>query len=297
MGGLGLKDLALPPDRFRVDKRTRNPDGVIRFETVADSRREDARRERGLTRTIARGILDPAEVARARRLQEELERSAKTGELSQSLASHLFMRWLRLRIAGHLWKLMRLRSQNTTVTIIPRRWEFTPEQLEGVDPRKLMRAFRTDLYRAGIKELDGWLFAYLHGEFDPNAKLYRLHMHIACSKAVVPVLDRLRTMGSYKSTRLLPDGSPSPVFRRVWVRRKRLEKMPDPVTYVVQSFWPSRPIYIDENGNRSRLRQKGAIREPYHSQILLWLDRWTIQDLTLRVGLKVTRKGLIPTHG
>ena len=297
MAGLGLKDLPLPPDRYRVDRRTTNPDGVIRFETLADGKREDARRASGLSRTIARGILGPEEEARAQRLQSDLERAARTGKWTASLACHLYMRWLRLRISGHLWRLMRLGSQNTTVTIIPRRWEFTPDELDGVDPRKLMKGFRTDLYRAGVKEVDGWLFGYLHGEFDSNAKVYRLHVHVACSKAVVPVIDKLRTMGSYRSTRLLPDGSPSPVFRRVWVRRKRLEKMPDPVTYVVQSFWPSRPIHIDENGKRSRLRQKGAIREPYHSRVLMWLDRWSIQDLTLMVGLRVTRAGLIPTRG
>jgi hypothetical protein len=296
MAGIGISDLRPPGTIYRVDKRTKHPSGEVRFETEQDSKREDARRARGLSRTIAKGILDPDEEARARRLQVDLETAARTGEYAPTLACHLYMRWLRICIAGHLWKLMRTTRRHTTATIILRSWEFSPDALWDVDPRKLLTAFRTDLYRAGIRNVDGWLFAYLHGEFDPIAKVYRLHLHIALTKSMVPVLDRIRAVGNYKSTRLLPDGSPSPVFRRVWIRRKPLINMPEPVTYVVQSFWPARPIHIDEQGRRSRLRQKGAIREPYHSQVLLWLDRWKVEDLTLMVGLRVTKAGLIRTR-
>ena len=294
MSGLNLGDLPPPSGLYRVDRRTRHPNGNVRFETIEDSKREDARRARGLSRTIAMGLLLEDE-HHARRLQADLEEAERTGVSTDSLACALYMRWLRILIAGHLWKLMRVKFRHTTATVIPCVWEFTPEQLQTVDPRFLMRSFRTALYRAGAGDVDGWLFAYLHGEFDPLAKVFRLHIHLACTKTMVPVLDRLRTMRNYRSTRLLPDGTPSPVFRRVWVRRKRLTNMPDPVTYIVQSFWPARPIHINASGKRSRLRQKGAIREPYHSQVLLWMDRWRIQDLTLMVGLRVTRAGLIRT--
>ena len=273
MAGLGISDLELTGEIYRVDKRTKHLSGEVRFETEANSKREDARR-----------------------LKADLETAARTGEYSPTLACHLFMRWVRICLAGRLWKRMRITRRFTTATVIPRTWEIAADQLDHVDPRRLLEAFRTDLYRAGVKAIDGWLFAYLHGEFDPIAKVYRLHLHIALTKSMAPVLDRIRTMGNYKSMRLLPDGSPSPVFRRVWIRRKPLVNMPEPVTYVVQSFWPARPIHIDGNGKRSRLRQKGAVREPYHSQVLLWLDRWKVEDLTLMVGLRVTKAGLIRTR-
>ena len=128
------------------------------------------------------------------------------------------------------------------------------------------------------------------------AGVYRLHIHGACSLEMVPVLDRLRKMRKYKSVRTLPDGGWDPVYRRVWVRRKPLNNMPDPITYLMQAFWPSRPIYIDAAGKRRRVREKRAIRDPYHSMMLLWLDRWKLKDLTLLVGLRVTRTGLIPTR-
>ena len=296
MAGLNLGDLPLPPRPFRVDTRTTNRKSGVRFETEEASKKEDLRRASGLQRTIAKGLLDPDEVSRARRLQSELALAAKTGIVCDTLASAMAMRCLRIIIAGHLWKLMRSRCKYTTATVIPRSWEFTPEELAGVDPRSLMAAFRTALYKAGIQQVSGWLFAYLHGEYDPLAGVFRLHLHIAMTKSMEPVLDRLRLQPNYRSTRYLDDGSPSPVFRRVWIRRKPLTSMPDPVTYVLQSFWPARPIYFDEDGKRHRLRQKGAIREPVHSLVLLWLDRWKVQDLTLMVGLRVTRAGLTPTQ-
>jgi hypothetical protein len=183
----------------------------------------------------------------------------------------------------------------TTFTIIPRGWEFTPGGLASVVPWLLMAAFRTDLYRKGGARAGGWLFAFVHGEFDPVAGVFRLHVHGACSSEMVPVLDRLRTLPKYRSSRTLPDGAWDPVYRRVWVRRKPLHTMPDPITYLMQAFWPSRPIYVDQDGKRRRARDKRAIREPYHSMKLLWLDRWQLKDLTLMVGLRVTRAGLTRT--
>ena len=72
MAGLGISGLRSPGNIYRVDKRTNHPSGEVRFETEADSKREDARRASGLSRTIAKGILDPVEEDRARRLQVDL---------------------------------------------------------------------------------------------------------------------------------------------------------------------------------------------------------------------------------
>lgn len=184
----------------------------------------------------------------------------------------------------------------TTFTIVPRGWAFTPQELMSAVPRLLLRAFLGDLYRKGAAAAGGWLFAFIHGEFDPVAGVFRLHVHGACSPEMVLVLDRLRAMAKYKSVRRLPDGNWDPVYRRVWVRRKPLHSLPDPITYLMQAFWPSRPIYVDEDGKRRRVRQKRAIREPQHSLVVLWLDRWPLKDLTLMVGLRVTRAGLIATR-
>jgi len=79
--------------------------------------------------------------------------------------------------------------------------------------------------------------------------------------------------------------------------RAPLTNMPAPATYVMQSYWPSRAYFLDADGKERRVRRKRAIPEPYHSKLLLWMDRWEPKDLALLIGLRVTREGLIGTRG
>ena len=288
MSRRNIADLPLPPKRYRVDLTT---SGMMAFETVQDARREDLRRARGLERAIASGsnLIDKGE---AKFLAAALRGTGATQCEPTSIASSIAMRNYRIRVPGGILKLARRGRRCTTCTVIPKTWEFTPEELNSVDPRKLIKGFLSDLYRCGAKNVRGWLFACIHGEFDPVARVYRLHLHIVCRKDFVPVLDRLRKLPKYKSSRTLPDGSPSPVYRRVWIRRKPLFNLPDPITYVVQSFWPSRPIFINDKGQRKRTRLKQAIPEPYQSQVLQWHDQWELKDIMLMVHLRMTKRGL-----
>jgi len=52
---------------------------------------------------------------------------------------------------------------------------------------------------------------------------------------------------------------------------------------------------MPKRGKRIRARRKQRIGEPHHSQALLWLNRWEIADLSLMVGLRVTKTGLRQT--
>ncbi len=183
----------------------------------------------------------------------------------------------------------------TKFTIIPSSWEFTAEQLLAVNPILLLAALRTALYEMGAATATGWIFLGLHGEFDPKAKVYRLHVHGIAYGGMAQVVDRLRSLPNYATSRWLPDGSPSPVYRRVRMTRKRVNRLPRPLTYLVQSYWPARALWVSEDGRRRRARRKRRLPEPYHSQVLLWLDKWSIDDLTLMIGLRVTKNGLTQT--
>jgi len=134
-------------------------------------------------------------------------------------------------------------------------------------------------------------FAYLHGEFIPNEGQYLPHWHFACSNSFRPVIDRLRQQTAYQPA------IGGQVHRPVWMTRAPLTNMPAPATYVMQSYWPSRAYFLDADGKERRVRRKRAIPEPYHSKLLLWMDRWEPKDLALLIGLRVTREGLIGTRG
>ncbi len=181
------------------------------------------------------------------------------------------------------------------VTIIPITWEFKPEELERVLPALLLASMLAALYEKGAAKANGWLIVFIHGEYDPVGKVYRLHLHGYAYGEMVQVVDRLRLLPNYQTQRYRRDGSLSPVYRRVQVSRKRPKTRLRQITYRLQSYWPSKAVIISDDGKRIRARRKQRIAEPYHSQVLLWLDKWDIADLTLMVGLRVTKAGLIQT--
>jgi hypothetical protein len=231
-------------------------------------------------------------------LADQLKHSAEAGRCSISIVDNLYMRMLRVRVVG--WLLLLLSTMGvlsaTVFTVLPKSWEFTPEEFNDADPLRLLAAFRSALYAKEAALIDGWLIAFIHGEFDPVARVYRLHLHGLCSWTLAAVIDALRNDPNYRTERLLPNGEWNPVYRRVWVTRKPLTNLARALSYLVQSFWPSRPIYVSADGKRRRVRDKRRIPEPYHSQVLLWLDRYRLRDLTLMIGLRVTRSGLKRTQ-
>lgn len=288
MSGRNITSLPAPPRQYLVDRAC--PD----FETVPECQAEDARRSRALLRTIAARPLQ-LDVCRATRLARSLMLNGTGSDEIETLASRVYMRTQRINVPGALWQLVDSEPGCTTCTIIGRSWEVAPEVLWQFDLTAALAAFRADLYRAGLAEAVGWLFAAWHGEYDPIANVFRLHLHIVCNAAMVPVIDRLRPMANYVFAQHLPDGSWDPVYRRIRINRQPLHSLPNPLTYLLQSFWPSRPILVTEDGRRNRVRQKRSIPEPYRSMVLTWLDRWSLQDITLLVGLRVTGQGLIRT--
>ena len=289
MSQRNITDAPWPSRPYRVDFACSN------FETVADCVAEDRRRSRALLRTTASHphLLD---IRRATTLARTLVINAASIEEIATVASRVHMRALRINVASAIWQLVDSEPGCTTCTIIGRTWEVAPEDLHQFNPVAALMAFRADLYRAGLSGSDGWLFAAWHGEYDSIANVFRLHLHIVCNAAMVPVIDRLRPMANYVFAERLPDGGWDPVYRRIRINRQPLHSLPTPLTYLLQSFWPSRPILVTEEGKRHRVREKRAIPEPFASIVLTWLDRWSLRDLTLLVGLRVTRDGLILTR-
>lgn len=289
MSGRNISNAPLPSRKYRVDIVCPN------FESLAACQAEDRRRSRALLRTTV-SHSDLSEVRRAAALAPSLEINAIGIDEVPTLASRVHMRTLRINVAGALWQRVSSEPGCTTCTIIGRSWEVSASELRWFNPVSALAAFRADLNRAGLVGSGGWLFAAWHGEYDSMAGVFRLHLHIVCNAAMVPVIDGLRSQDNYRFAPYLPDGRPDPVYRRIRINRQALTNLPDPLTYIMQSFWPSRPVFFTEEGKRVRVREKRPIPEPYHSFVLTWLDRWSLRDITMLVGLRLTRDGLIRTR-
>lgn len=291
MSGRGISDLGLPPKQYRVDIHL--PD----FETMEDALREDALRGKLVEKT---GIkFHDADPPYDDPLWLELAAAAEGGDCS-SPASATYMRQVRINTCGAIWKLIEESGVNNVAafTAIPPTWEYPEDNIwDAVHIRgdAMIRGLRYQLCKFGAAGASGWIIAFIHGEHEPISGVFRLHVHgFACGE-MINVVNGLRWTPYFKTAKQKSDETPNPVYRRVHITRKPLTDLPRAVSYVLQSYWPAKALLISEDGKRVRARRKSRIKEPYHSYALAFLDLHRIEDLTLMMGLRVTKDGLLQT--
>lgn len=290
----GIDDI--PPSRrqYRVSM-------FPEFETSDVCRAEDDKRRNWML-FAHRRFPEVIDEAAAMNFFVDFQEAAIDHNMPISLASREYMRRLRDLVCSDIWRMIDgygdklIEKSVGSFTIVPRTWEIKAGELADVDPRLLIKALRTALYERGAAEKNGWIIAFIHGEYDPVAKVYRIHVHGLAMGEMIQAVDGLRNLPNYQTQKLVEDGKPNPVYRRVRINRKPLTNLPDPITYLLQSFWPSRAVVISDDGKRIRARQKSRIPEPYHSEVLLWLHRWRLADLTLMIGLRAGVNGLYETR-
>ena len=288
MSRRNLGDLPFPKATFNPALKSEREDGRVKFETVAEAAAEDDLRIQSLLKAAHKpGISQNGATDLASRIGNQVGNRG-------TLASAAFMRVVRIIVIGALWKLVRaMGSHNVlTFTIIPRSWEFPADQLDSVDPRILLERFRQKVIRAKKKSKGGWLFAAVHGEYEPTRGVYQLHLHGLANPIMITALDALRKKGDFKKVVIKRQS----VHLRVRISRQPLTNLPDPLTYTLQSYWPSRQAFLRGEADQTRQRKKRRIKEPHHAEVLLWLDRWRLNDVTLLMGLRVTKKGLKITN-
>lgn len=270
------------------------------FETKIEARQQDRKR----AKLLARYVEDSQKGSRRKQANKLANRLAygPKDPPPQTLASSAHYRKHRNRIGAALHQLV-VKSGIGPIrafTIIPASWEFMGDDLHLADPAKMLERFRAQLNRSGASKASGFIFCGIHGEFEPNEKMFRLHIHGIAGGAMLKVIDRLRKLDDFKSIRRDVAAGNHRVFHRVQIKKTPLTNLPSPLTYTLQSFWPARAIWTDDatvssKPGRRRQRQKRRLTEPYHTDFLLWIDRWTIKDLTLLIGLRVTKFGLKAT--
>jgi hypothetical protein len=201
---------------------------------------------------------------------------------STSLASSVAMRCIRQTVLGALQNALADYSdaELRTVTVINRGWAFTADALDRVTAATIKNRFRTHLNKIGLTQVPGPFIAFLHGEFEPTSGTYQLHFHIVTTAAKAPILKRLTGRWGYEKT---PTGAPPVVSRRVCNRAKQL-------SYLLKSYWPQRAVRL-RDGVPKRDRRGSRISEPFGTQVLLWLDRQRLRNLTLMPDCWSLRNG------
>ena len=278
-----------PPAReFRLDQATTG--GRTFFETVADKQAEDLFRAAGIENGTWSDEAEPA----ARLLATKLRYGAETADTFPTLASALHMRDVRTRVTGAIWQLHDELDHlpRSVFTLIPRGYWLTPEELEAWDLAKTKEALRSALNRAGARDADGALIVFLHGEYDEATDRYQLHWHGWAAGGMIDVVRCLRKQKAFISTKEARAQDFDGVRNRVVVSRKPILNGAYRLSYMMQSFWPSRATGVrtetaTSKGGRFRVRGKRRLPEPQHSQLLLWLHQWRLEDISLLMKMNV----------
>lgn len=250
-----------------------------RFETREDAQREDRTRVR-LLRKAAAIIPVSANVPvfsaarELRRLAARLER-VQEGRIPRTLASSRKMRRVRRKVFRAIMQEFEVFEDGEirTFTVISESWCVDPERLQLLTAKHLKRQFLSHLERSGISSIEGCLVAFIHGEFEPTSGLFQLHLHGMGTLKKVRALHRLKGHWGYLKT-----ATGSHPIRVEMVRNRAAQ-----VSYMLQSFWPSRAVR-EVDGVQRRDRDKRRIPEPYHSGVLCWFDRQTLGDMTIVQG-------------
>jgi hypothetical protein len=291
-----IEDIGPAPDGFRVDLRTDDPTGLVKFEDADSCKNEDALRVASLERAIETKQLSGKDLKRAAKYIKFVKRVMAGKKRRVSAASRLQMLDWRIKVSGWLWWLIEPLGQHDWVffTIILPSWWVRSADLKGVSSKQLMEKLRAALHRAGSAKASGWLYAMVHGEFDGDTAGFPLHVHGIATGDMVEVVRSLRKQRQFR--RQDSDRARHPMLS---VSRKvKIDKpwghLPAVITYANKSYWPQHDSRIDDDGKRRRIGRKHRIDDPKHLvRHLLWLHFQHVKDHVLLVHLSVINGQLI----
>lgn len=248
------------------------------FETEEQAAAEDAERVR-----LLGGTEREEAVALARRLGEE--------KAPQTMASSRFMRDARLNFGASVlgalepWPLEQIRL----VTQLPRSGEVRAKDLMDQDPRVHLERFRQQINRTDPGNGSGFLISVLEAELEPNSGLLRFHTHGAAIGSYIDRLHELQDRCAYSAR--------EHVKRPLQLNSLKDDESRAPaVSYLLKSYWKQRRIGpVGQTGIIKRERKGHRVGEPYHTDMLLWLDRHRVADLTLFMGCRMRNSMIVLT--
>jgi hypothetical protein len=134
------------------------------------------------------------------------------------------------------------------------------------------------LNRAGVVGARGFLAACVHGEYESLTQQYQLHFHGICAGEKLKALDGLRNRQGFVRN--------ADIHRPIVV--SPISDDARQISYLMQPFWPKKARIPMGDENYKRVRSKSRIDEPFHSLYLLWLDKWSVSDIWLFSGIRIS---------
>ena len=292
MTGSRLLKLPLPQKRYDPARKTKKASAGDRgdkwqLESEAACAAEDIKRAQLLCRS-ARSMDDPKIKAEAMALAEILGEGADSNRCSSTLASSLYWRELRRNIIGNLLAFIdrHVTGDLYLFTIISPHWEIPGGKLLSTELKQIVKSLENDLRRVRGSNESHFIFAVIHGQYDPIRNVYSIHFHgIACEAAIESVRS-LRTLKCYKKS----DFIAKPIVT------EKIYDLPRVLSYCLQTYWDQKNYMCSDTGEVRRRSLKSRITGLSHSLYLLKMHDSELSDLILMCGFTAMSAGFSPSR-
>lgn len=285
MAGRGITDLPFPPEQWRVDIHSAG------FESAEFAAHQDALRAKMLRKRATK--LTGKRRGRMLALADALDPTL-TPEIPKTPASARYIRDQRIRIIGAVWKAVAedLTGEVARFDVIKPGWACRRKLFRRTKAAQLCNEFRADLNRAALKvrpggasQCDGFLIAFIHGEHEIRSKLFQPHWHLVATGDWVAVVNGLKDVKAYKPTKRVT----CPVRET-----DKLHHLAYALTYLLKIYWSGKwRGKVSGQKNQRRRRKHGRITEPYHSDVLLWLNKQSLKDMVVLMKVRAGNEGLV----
>lgn len=286
MAGMNIENLAMPSEKRWKQLKKQLPG----FETAGEAMERDLQRAKLLLQHGTKS---------AKKLAGKLESEWKK---PKSLGSSRHSRSVRMKVTSATCELVETtfarydgrrvkfdKKGNKVamiqfVTVMPRKLLLTPKQFKACDPAKLKKSLRDVLNQLGAGKASGWLIMFLDVSFCRTQNRFQLHWHGLAAGGMRKVVRRLLERPSYR---------PRKKQQKV-VQLKNLDRhgYEPGVSYLFKSYPGHRMDFENElTGKISSKKIGTAVKNPWHSQFLLWRHRQQLRDLSLLMKLRVRKTG------
>jgi len=190
------------------------------------------------------------------------------------------------------------RSECSIFEIAFPHWRFEPEALQIADVSQLMDEVKIAFDVLGMNGQLGWALGFMHGGFDPLERTFSLSLVGIANGPMAASIEQLRAFPSLAGNPVDDDGDEEVQARGGDVRVKLmpLADYGEPLSSLVQTRWPVRLRPIDEYGEEHNFDDCAPIPDHYLVPALTWLDRWTLPDMTLAIGLRFSGQKVSREH-
>jgi hypothetical protein len=205
-----------------------------------------------------------------------------------SLADPVFFREIRRRlIAALLRQLDGVEADEIAFyTIVAPGWGIPGPDLDAFHPKHILEQLRVNLIRTGkLNALDGWVFAFVHGDHDPATDTWWPHVHAIVVGEKRKAFEAIRDLEVYKG------GKGKSVYRPI--AATPVSNFVRQVSYQAQAFGPSKPTKLGANRKRIRMRGRSRLAPERLTQFLRMVHRHRFQDFTWFHGIAIRNGRLV----